>query len=730
LDYLTVILQLTFYVLFVATLARFLRRPSRLEFAVVAVFGSTAAIFGYSLVNGLAPGLLDPLRPVVIAVLVAQPLLVFWMVGLVERLPRWVLPVVFVCFVIACAAIIIPPAQPRFVPGVLFLAAYFLIGEGGAAVLLLRGSQRRYGLARVRLAMAGIGSLLFAGSIFIASIGAAAAGAGATDPATTLVSRLAAVVAALAFLAAFAPPRMLRNVAQRAIAFDLARDLVVSPTGTEPAVLWRSLGRAAREILGAREVVIRDEAGQMVATTDESTADTDGAPAGATTAERSATGRRRATVDVPLSATGPGGHLVATIDGLPLFIEDDIAAVKLLGSMTIRAVEREEAVIHLAEARRELAAAAVVRASEARFRALLEADPNAVLAVDRNGIVSWATGPTGEVFGRPAAELAGIAVSELVELDAPELAAFGDADRLRRVQGIGRRPDGATFPADVAITHFELDDLTYQLFVVSDASWRHEANLMRDRFLGILSHELRTPITSIYGGTQLLLKRGSRLDESSRTELMTGVASEAERLQRIIENLLVLARVERGADFFDARPVTLKAALGEIVPREARLWPEMEIKLDVERGLPLVAADEEYLALILRNLLSNVAKYAGQASKVEIVAEQSPPEGSDARESVSVRILDNGPGITETEADQLFSLYYRAPNAKAVPGAGIGLFVCRGLVTAMGGRIWARPRPEGGAEFGFSLPVYVESAVAAPNRPTMRASAQSAVASS
>jgi K+-sensing histidine kinase KdpD len=155
----------------------------------------------------------------------------------------------------------------------------------------------------------------------------------------------------------------------------------------------------------------------------------------------------------------------------------------------------------------------------------------------------------------------------------------------------------------------------------------------------------------------------------------------------------------------------------------------MEIKLHVERGLPLVAADEEYLALIVRNLLSNVAKYAGPASKVEIVAEHSPTDGSDGRDSVSVRILDNGPGITEAEADQLFSLYYRAPNAKAVSGAGIGLFVCRGLVTAMGGRIWARPRPAGGAEFGFSLPVYVDGAVAAPKRSTMRASAKSAVAS-
>jgi K+-sensing histidine kinase KdpD len=74
--------------------------------------------------------------------------------------------------------------------------------------------------------------------------------------------------------------------------------------------------------------------------------------------------------------------------------------------------------------------------------------------------------------------------------------------------------------------------------------------------------------------------------------------------------------------------------------------------------------------------------------------------------------LDNGPGISDSEADQLFDLYYRSADSPAAPGAGIGLFVCRGLVNAMSGRIWARHRPEGGAEFGFSLPVYAEQTVA------------------
>jgi signal transduction histidine kinase/PAS domain-containing protein len=703
LDYLSVVLQLAFYVLFLVTLARFLRRPSRLDLAVVAIFGSTAALFGYSLINGLRPGLLEPLRPLIIGFLLIQPVLVFWMVSLVQRVPRWLLPLTIAGFVISELGITFLP--PRTVPLSIFVAGYFIAGEGGAGLLLIRGSQRRYGLARVRLALAGLGAILFGASIFISAIGSAAAGSAPTDPTSTLASRVGAILAALAFLAAFAPPRGIRSIAQRAIAFDLSRDLVSNPSGTEPVVLWRSLALAARDILGANLVEIKDAAGAVVASTDVVASE----PAAADVPSKG--GLRPARVDLALSAERGAPHLIASIDGQPLFIEDDIAAVRLLGSLTIRSVEREEAVIHLAEAKRELEAAAAVRASEARFIALLAADPNAVLAVDSAGMVSWATGLTGDIFGRPAEELAGTALADLVDLESMEgVTITGEDVPVRRLQAIGRRNDGVTFPADVAITPFQLDDLAYQLYVVSDASWRHEANLMRDRFLGILSHELRTPITSIYGGTQLLLKRSDRLDPATRTELMTSVAAEAERLQRIIENLLVLARVERGADFFDPRPVTLKAVLTEFVGHESRLWPEMHIKLTLGRGLPLVAADEEYLALILRNLISNAAKYAGERSTVEIVASQAA-DGDGGAEEVTVQVFDNGPGIGEAEADQLFGLYYRSSEAAAAPGAGIGLFVCRGLVNAMGGRIWARPRPEGGAEFGFSLPVYAEQTV-------------------
>jgi two-component system sensor histidine kinase KdpD len=122
----------------------------------------------------------------------------------------------------------------------------------------------------------------------------------------------------------------------------------------------------------------------------------------------------------------------------------------------------------------------------------------------------------------------------------------------------------------------------------------------------------------------------------------------------------------------------------------------------VPTGTPTVVADPVYVEQTLRNLLSNAAKYAGPSSHVEIDVAATDDE-------VLVRILDDGPGIEAEEADRVFDLFYRSPTtARDTAGAGIGLFVCARLVQAMGGRIWARPRATGGAEFGFALGIMAE----------------------
>ncbi len=568
--------------------------------------------------------------------------------------------------------------------------AYFFIAQTAAAARLAVDSRRRFGLARVRLGLASIATGLFGGAILIAGIAAAAANGGPTSPTAQEASRLAGLLAALGYVAAFLPPGWLRRFAYRALAFNLVRSLVAPPVGTDAGRLWEQLAAIAREILGARTVAIVNEpVGLALATIGQPLSDV--VPGSAPVSR----------IEVRVRAPGgPSEQLIADIEGRPLFVEDDIAMLQLLGSLTARAVDRESALIGLGEAKAAIEESTVLRASEARFRALLEADPNAVLALDDSGHVTWATLQAAELFGSTPAELVGIELSELVVLhqDPPASGQAGDRP-VFRAETTGRRLDGTRFPAELARADFQLDGRPFQLAVVSDVTWRQEADQIRERFIGVLSHELRTPVTAIYGGTQLLLGRGSRLDPETRAELLVGIAAESERLQRMIENLVAMARIERGWEYGGPRPMLVERIIKGLVEREAALWPEVTIKLSMRGPVRMVAADEEYVAQVMRNLLSNAAKYGGPGSTVEVTIVDGPTE-------VEVLVRDDGPGISEEDAEKLFNLYYRAAQASAAPGAGIGLFVCQELVTKMGGRIWAKPRPEGGAEFGFSLPAY------------------------
>jgi PAS domain S-box-containing protein len=512
------------------------------------------------------------------------------------------------------------------------------------------------------------------------------------------VTRLLSLVAALGYLGAFVPPRWFRRAVNRAASFQLVRKLVV-PSTESPGGLWVDLALTARNILGATRVSIMAAApGAPLAVAG------DRGPGDPPSAARSP-GPPVATSKVEV-AVRPGDEaselLVAEVEGRALFVEDDLALIRDLAGLTAHAIDREEMLIGLGEARREAEESRTARASEARFRALLEADPNSILALDEDSRVSWATRQAGALFGCEVDHLIGMPLGDLVALHKDETPTTVGDRPVFRSETTGRRIDGTHFPAEIARSTFELDGRPFQVAVLSDVTWRHEAAQIRDRFLGVLSHELRTPVTSIYGGTQLLLGRGARLDPETRDELLVNVAGEAERLQRMIENLVAMARIERGGDFGGVRPVLIDRIIRQLVERERGLWPEVTIQLVSEGPVQMVGADEEYLAQIMRNLLSNAAKYSGAGSTVEVSLEDGEGE-------VIVRVRDDGPGIGDDDSERLFGLYYRsASQAATAPGAGIGLFVCRELVTTMGGRIWAKPLPGKGAEFGFSIPVYVD----------------------
>jgi PAS domain S-box-containing protein len=714
LDPITTALQLGFYVLFLVSVIQYARSRGPLQLAVLLIFGSFAALFALTFLNTLVPEIGTIARPVLVAMLFAQPYLVVRLIGQIRPVRAALHRIVLLGAVAAWEAVVlVPPIAASLgidalrTAGVLYAVLYFFVVEIGAAAWFARDSRRRFGVARLRLGFAALATGLFGVSILI--VGLASVGRGPNEPPSadsTTVTRLLIVIATIGYLTAFVPPRWVRRLINRAASYQLVRNLVAPATTSTPGSLWNDLASTAREILGARRVQILS-AGPEGPLAVVGTAD----PVGAPPDPQSPVVSR---VELDIRPGDPATErLIAEVEGRPLFVDDDLNLLLELCSLTSHAIEREEMLIGLGEARREAEESRSIRASEARFRALLDADPNAILALDEDSRITWATRIAGELFGAPVDRLVGTPLTDLVALPREEAATTSGERAVFRAETTGRRIDGTHFPAEMARSSFELDGRPFQVAVVSDVSWRHEADQIRDRFLGVLSHELRTPVTSIYGGTQLLLGRGARLDPETRNELLVSVAAEAERLQRMIENLVAMARIERGADFGGVRPVLLDRIIKQLVEREKALWPEVAIKLVSTGPVQMVAADEEYLAQIMRNLLSNAAKYSGPGSTVEVSLEDGDGE-------VLVRVRDDGPGITDDDADRLFALYYRSSShAATAPGAGIGLFVCRELVATMGGRIWAKPLPGKGAEFGFSIPTYVDEldAVAEEEQP-------------
>ncbi len=236
-----------------------------------------------------------------------------------------------------------------------------------------------------------------------------------------------------------------------------------------------------------------------------------------------------------------------------------------------------------------------------------------------------------------------------------------------------------------------------------DITDRRDAEAFREAFMGILSHELRTPITSIYAASTLLARPGQI--EGRRDELVADIGHEAERLRRLVDDLVILARTERGTIQVHAEPVLLQHVLRRVCDQERHRHPNNRLELSVAPSLPVARADEAFVEQIVRNLLENAVKYGPPGGQIELVVDA--PDGWPR-----VRVLDHGPGVDPAEAERLFEVFYRSRRTSRVAGSGIGLFVAHRLVESIGGTIWARPRDDGpGAEFGFRLQPFTEDAI-------------------
>jgi K+-sensing histidine kinase KdpD len=223
----------------------------------------------------------------------------------------------------------------------------------------------------------------------------------------------------------------------------------------------------------------------------------------------------------------------------------------------------------------------------------------------------------------------------------------------------------------------------------------------KDEFLGVMSHELRTPITAIYGNARVLRSRAERLDGESKNRMIEDIEQESDRLFRIVENLLVLSRLELGQEVA-TEPVLVQRLVAKLVASFNQRRPGRQIEVDISDRLEPVAAQPSYLEQILRNLLSNADKYSPAETPIRVEASARGGE-------IDIAILDRGPGIAKDEIAVIFDRFYRsARTASHAAGIGLGLTVCKRLTEAQAGRIWVHPRDGGGLQAGITLPICKE----------------------
>jgi signal transduction histidine kinase len=253
--------------------------------------------------------------------------------------------------------------------------------------------------------------------------------------------------------------------------------------------------------------------------------------------------------------------------------------------------------------------------------------------------------------------------------------------------GAGSSPDDPEAPAGRTV------------FVLRDVTDRRDLQPVREAFLAVLSHELRTPITTIYAGSSVLARRGSLSPSATRT-LAGDISAEAARLYDLVEDLLVLARLERGVlDPLD-EPVLIRRSVESTIRLIADRLGDIPIERSGDADVPPVRGDATYIDQACRNLIMAAIRYAGpEPGRLTVDVRANAAAGE-----VTVTVLDRGPSLTADELGRAFEL----PNGLAIgrlAGGGVGPFVGRNLVEAMGGHVWARNRPGGGLETGFGLPI-------------------------
>jgi PAS domain S-box-containing protein len=352
----------------------------------------------------------------------------------------------------------------------------------------------------------------------------------------------------------------------------------------------------------------------------------------------------------------------------------------------------------------------------------LDADalPDGVVTADANGTITVVNTAAERVLGQSAGELVGQDIRRALPLQDTEGARWwaetdpwgglatrtGHRERLLLLPGEGG-------PREVYVTaryvrQERLGPVHLVVLGLRDAASRQRAQAEHGVLISTVAHELRSPLTSVKGFTATLLRRWDRFTDDQKRLMLETIEHDADRVTRLITELLDISRIDAGRLEVRRQPVDLVATAQRHVERMvASGHPENRFVVEAGRPLPEVWADPDRLDQVLANLLENAVRHGEGTVTMEIMATDldglgtSDGDAADATEAVAVVVTDEGEGIAEEDMQRVFTRFWHGSRRG---GTGLGLYLVRGLVEAHGGTVQVGRGPTGGAQFRFTLP--------------------------
>jgi len=485
------------------------------------------------------------------------------------------------------------------------------------------------------------------------------------------------------------PAAVLEEVAQQAPALLAADACAIRTVEDDELVVGAATGAGAEDAIGTRVPTTARLAGDVFQSRAPVAVDDAGQDQRLLAADPILASGYTAFLGVPLS--GPEGALhgvLAVYATRPrTWRPEEIEALLALGANTSAALSNAELYSR-------------VSLEKERSDAILANVADGIVAVDRDGTVVLWNAAAEEITGVPTDEALGRAPEQVLQRTLESESARAQSGP--RLVSITRGSEEVWLSLSEAVMRDPLGEVAGRIFAFRDISTDRMVEQVKSDFVAAVSHALRTPLTSIYGFAETLLRQDVLFGEEERRIFLGYIASESERLTAIVDQLLNVARLDAGDLHVEPVPIDVGSVVSELIEtvEEAGAVDGHRLEIDLPTEPLAAEADREKLRQVFSILVENALKYSPDGGKVTVAARRTS-------DGVEVRVVDEGAGIPVAEQERIFRKFYRAESTvrNGAGGTGLGLFIARELVTAMGGRIWVESAEGEGSSFAFELPV-------------------------